>query len=114
MIAKNYNPEIGITSFTHKLKYYFQLLKFRLSSTVAFSAAIGYMLGTKGKIDFLNLFILILSGIMITGASNIINQIIEKDIDAKMSRTKKRPLPANKLSISEAKIFAIIASGDQL
>ena len=108
MIVEDYKTEITVTSFTQKFKHYFQLLKFRLSSTVAFSAVMGYMLGTKGNIELYKIFVLIISGIMITGASNIINQILEKDIDLKMSRTKKRPLPANNLTIYEAKIFASI------
>ena len=42
------------------------------------------------------------------GASNVYNQIIEKDLDALMSRTKNRPIPSGRMSINTA--FAIAVS----
>jgi protoheme IX farnesyltransferase len=47
-------------------------------------------------------------GFLVTGASNIINQIIEVDLDKLMQRTAARPLPSGRLSIMEAVIFASI------
>ena len=42
------------------------------------------------------------------GASNAYNQIIEKDLDALMDRTKNRPIPAGRMSVSTAFIIAVI------
>ncbi|WP_133274605.1 heme o synthase [Hymenobacter radiodurans] len=90
-----------------KLKAYFQLLKFRLSITVAFSSAIGYLLGVH-ELDWSRALLVMLGGLAVTGSANTINQIHERDLDKLMKRTAKRPLPTGVLSISEAWVFAIV------
>ena len=56
------------------LIYFFQLLKFRLSISVVFSAITGYFLGIN-QIDFLQLFYLIFGGFLVVGSANSFNQI---------------------------------------
>ena len=63
-----------------KLIYFFQLLKFRLSISVVFSAVAGYFLGIN-QINFLQLFYLIFGGFLVVGSANSFNQIIERDRD---------------------------------
>lgn len=92
-----------------KLKAIFQLLKFRLSFLVAFSGGMGYMLGAKSNLNWSSLFLFALAGILVTISSNIINQILEKDSDAKMSRTRNRPLPTERITVAEAWLLAIIS-----
>ena len=82
-------------------------MKLRLSSLVVYSAVLGYMLA-PGETDYITLLWLSLGGLLITGASNAYNQIIERELDKKMDRTLLRPLPDNKLTIKEALIFATI------
>jgi len=87
------------------IKYYGQLLKFRLSSTVVFSAISGYLLGIEHfSID--QFILLIMGGFFVTGSANGFNQIIERNHDKLMTRTSTRPLPMGKLSISSAFIFS--------
>ncbi|MFN3403569.1 MAG: heme o synthase [Cytophagaceae bacterium] len=104
MLAEN--KYIDWSEISLKSKAYFKLLKFRLSFLVVFSSGMGYMLGVNHSIDWLHLIVFSLAGFFITGASNILNQVIEKDIDKLMDRTKNRPLPTSVLSVSEALIFA--------
>jgi len=85
---------------------FIQLLKPRLSMLVAFSCAFGYGLATRGSVDWFVLTVLTIAGFMLSGASVAINQVIEKDLDKLMERTKARPLPTNRLSVSEALVFA--------
>ena len=89
------------------LKYFFQLLKFRLSITVVFSAMVGYLLGFDDFIwrDFIYLTI---GGFLVTGSANAFNQILEKDKDKLMKRTSIRPLPQHKLSVFQATLFATL------
>jgi protoheme IX farnesyltransferase len=91
-------------SFFDKVKSYFELTKFRLSLTVVFSSCFGYSLASSA-IDFYSLFLFAFAAYLVTAGANIINQIKEKDLDKLMSRTYNRPLPSNRLSVSEASVF---------
>jgi protoheme IX farnesyltransferase len=88
-----------------KAKALFELLKFRLSALVAFSCAFGFVLASQTP-NWTNLFMVFIGGFLLSGASVTINQILEKDLDKVMSRTKLRPLPTARVTVTEAWIFA--------
>jgi len=109
MIADKLNSDIITGHYLGKVKAYFEMLKFRLSSLVVFSAAIGYLLAIPGNDMNWNHFMLfLLGGFLMTGSSNIINQIIEIDVDKLMKRTAKRPLPTGRVSVSEAVSLSVL------
>ena len=89
------------------LKVVFQLTKFRLSFLVSFSAIFGFVLASD-SFRILDLLILGFSGYLVTASSVINNQILEKDLDKKMDRTKKRPLPTNKITKNNSLIISLI------
>ncbi len=89
------------------VKVFTEITKLRLSVSVVFSSVAGYLLGAE-TIDFFILFLLCLGGYCMVGASNVYNQIIERDLDALMDRTKNRPLPAGHLSVRSAFVLAVI------
>ena len=89
------------------IKYYFQLLKFRLSFTVVISATAGYLIGVE-NFDCLELILLALGGFLVTGSANGFNQILEKDYDKLMLRTMHRPLPEKNLTILSSLIFSFV------
>lgn len=91
-----------------KAKAYYALLKPRLSFLVAFSCAFGYALATKGSVNWGVLLMLTLGGFLLAGASGCINQILEKDFDAIMNRTKNRPIPTGRITVNEAIVFSIV------
>ena len=91
------------------IKLFFELIKFRLSLLVTFSSVFGFLLSSN-YINYFSLFILIISGFFITGSSIINNQIIEKDSDKLMKRTKNRPLPTNKISSRNALFISLVLS----
>ena len=90
-----------------KARAYFQLLKFRLSFTVAFSSAIGYLLGVR-EFSWSRALLVMLGGLLVTGSANIINQVFEKDLDKMMRRTEARPLPTGQVSVNEAWTFCVL------
>jgi len=90
-----------------KSKAFIELLKMRLSLLVAFSCAFGYALASKGNINWEVLLMLTLGGFLLSGASVSINQILEKDLDKVMTRTKNRPLPTARLNVTESVIFIV-------
>jgi len=69
--------------------------------SVVFSSVAGYFLGAD-QIDFVTVTLLAIGGYLMVGASNAFNQIIERDLDALMDRTKNRPLPAGRMSVPVA------------
>lgn len=89
-----------------KTSAYFQLLKFRLSATVSFSSAIGFLLA-RPDAQWFDTALVMLGGLLVTGSANIINQVLEKDLDKLMKRTAKRPLPTGILSVREAIIYCV-------
>lgn len=93
-----------------RIKAYMELLKFRLSFLVAFSSAFGFLLGTQGIFNWWSFIMLCLGGFLISGASVAINQIMERDLDALMSRTQRRPLPSGRLSVKEAGGVALVSA----
>ncbi len=90
-----------------KARAYFQLLKFRLSFTVAFSSALGYLLGAR-ELSWSKTLLVLLGGLLVTGSANIINQVFEKDLDKMMRRTEARPLPTGRISVNEAWAFCVV------
>ena len=96
-----------IEKFMSLLKVIFELTKFRLSLLVSFSAIVGFILASD-NFNFIDLLVLGLSGYLITASSVINNQILEKDLDKKMDRTKKRPLPTNRISYKNSLIISVL------
>ncbi len=78
----------------------------RLSISVVFSSIAGYLLGAI-TVDVYTLILLAFGGYFMVGASNAYNQIIERDLDALMDRTKNRPIPAGRMTVNKAFIIAI-------
>jgi heme o synthase len=92
-----------------KVKDYFQLIKFTLSFTVVFSCVICYLLAPGITYDLKMVIVLFVAGMLVTGSANAINQAVEKDTDAVMKRTGKRPVADGRMSQQEAYTFALIA-----
>ncbi len=88
-------------------RVFLTLTKARLSFSVVLSALAGYLLAAE-SIKGLDIFLLFIGGYCIVGASNSFNQIIEKDKDALMNRTKSRPLPSRKISNLSAMFISIL------
>ena len=91
-----------------KAKGYSQLLKFRLSLLVAMSSVFGYAMAAGSAFTWWQLGLMGVGGLLITGAANALNQIIEKEYDGQMARTSGRPLPVGVLTSFEAFSFALL------
>jgi protoheme IX farnesyltransferase len=85
-----------------------EITKARLAISVVFSSIAGFMLGIYDlhALDWVVLIKLAVGGYCMVGASNAFNQVIEKDLDALMDRTKNRPVPAGRMSPVAALIIA--------
>ena len=93
----------------NKLRDYSQLIKPSLSIMVVFSSVISYLLAPKVvEYDWQMIVLLFVAGLLVTGSANAINQVVEKDTDAMMKRTAKRPVASGRMTAAEGWAFAII------
>ncbi|MEZ0182827.1 MULTISPECIES: heme o synthase [Flavobacterium] len=97
---------------TFSIKAIFQdfkeITKAGLAISVLFSSIAGYLLGVNDEHPFKwsVLAVLAVGGYCMVGASNAFNQVIEKDIDSLMDRTKNRPVSSGRMSPTTALIVA--------
>jgi protoheme IX farnesyltransferase len=87
-----------------------EITKAGLAISVVFSSLAGYLLGIH-EFNTSSVYVLIMlaiGGYCMVGASNAYNQIIEKDLDALMDRTKNRPIPSGRMSVNTAFTIATI------
>ena len=100
------------SSFTiaSKVRDYMLLIKFSLSFMVVFSAVVSYLLAPKiVAYDWGMIILLFTGGLLVTGSANAVNQVVEKDTDAMMNRTAKRPIASGRMTPAEGWAFAIVA-----
>ncbi len=84
-----------------------EITKARLALSVVFSSLAGYLLGAT-RIEWAPLLLLAFGGYCMVGASNAFNQVIEKDLDARMYRTRNRPLPAGRMTVNTTLLLAVL------
>ena len=91
---------------------FIEITKLRLSVSVVFSSVISYLIGMS-EFDFEIFLFLVVGGLMMVSASNIFNQVIERDLDALMQRTKGRPLPMGQISVNNSLVlgFTFVIAG---
>ena len=87
-----------------------EITKAGLAISVLFSSIAAYLLGFNEEHPFSwsVLITLAFGGYCMVGASNAFNQVIEKDLDALMDRTKNRPVPSGRMSANSALIIASV------
>src|SRR5687768_286932 len=96
------------STFSSRVADYAQLSKMRLSLLVVFSAACAYAMASTGSMNWGGFVLIIIGGFLVTASANAFNQIIEKNTDKLMDRTRNRPLPDERMSVQEALAAALI------
>jgi len=90
---------------------YLALTKPRIVAMVLVTVAAGYVLAPPSAISgaarMLVLAHLLVGTALVAAGTNALNQVWERDVDAHMRRTAGRPLPAGRLSVAEATVFAV-------
>ncbi len=97
-----------IQQCSESCKSFFQLTKPRVTSLIVFTAIIGTFLAMPGMVP-LQLLMAVIFGVgMVSGAAAAFNCLIEQEIDARMARTQRRPLPMGRVSSIQTSFFASI------
>jgi heme o synthase len=96
-----------ITAPYSKFSGFFKLTKLGLGSLVVFSAVVTYFT-VANTVNIYAVIAITVGGLLVTSAANGFNQIIEKDFDRLMERTKNRPMPTGVLTDLEAFVFCTL------
>lgn len=102
---------LALRTGTHRLRQYFQLTKPRVVSLIVFCAVIGMFLALPGMVP-LNILLAGTAGIaLVAGAAAAMNCLIEQKIDARMARTRGRPLPLGEVNSVETLVVSALLGG---
>jgi len=94
-------------SLREKVSAYVELTKPRITSLIVLTSAAGFCLGSRGAVDYLLLTHAMIGIALLSSGIATINQFMERDLDALMRRTEKRPLPTGRLQPLEALWFGL-------
>jgi len=98
--------------FSHEaFKSFYALTKPRVCALIVFTAIIGMFLATPGMVQLDILFFSSIGIAFVSGAAAAFNCLIEEKIDAKMARTRGRPLPLGQVSQKETIVFSVLLGG---
>ncbi len=95
------------TSFGDMLKIYLELTKLRIVLLLVFTTVTAMFIAAEGAPSFAVLVPTIIGGALAAGGSSVINQYYDRDMDAKMTRTARRPIPSGRVSPTNALIFGV-------
>jgi protoheme IX farnesyltransferase len=87
-----------------------ELAKPRITSLVLVTAAVGFAVGGQGSIDWLAFFVFMAGTALLCGGASALNQYLERDADALMERTRRRPIPGGRIRPEEALVFGLALS----
>jgi len=110
------NPRVKSASIvlqqgSHRLRQYFQLTKPRVVSLIVFCAVIGMFLAVPGMVPWRILFAATAGIALVAGAAAAVNCLIEQKIDARMARTRGRPLPLGMVNSTETMVVSALLGG---
>ena len=89
---------------------FMQLVKVRLTSMVVFSSVASFLIASSFTVSWGYAVLLALGGFFVAGASNALNEVLEKDYDILMSRTMDRPIAAGRMSMATGVLIAGLMS----
>jgi heme o synthase len=86
------------------------LVKARLTTLVLLTTLVGFYLGWRGAMDFALMFNTLAATALVAAGASSLNQLLEREYDAKMRRTQSRPLPSGRLQPTTVAIFGGVSS----
>src|SRR5258706_2772646 len=89
---------------------YADLFKARLTFLVLLTTLVGFYLGFRGPVDYLLMFHTVIGTALVAGGASALNQLLEREHDARMRRTQDRPLPSGRLQPQTVLIVGGVAS----
>jgi protoheme IX farnesyltransferase len=97
-------------SYREHVADFVELTKPRITILVLITTLVGFYMGSRGDLNFLVLIHTILGTGLVASGASALNQYFERDLDARMVRTRNRPLPNGRLLPNEALVFSSVIS----
>ena len=98
------------SKFRSQLSDYFALTKPRVTFMVLLTMMFGFYIGAEDEMNWLLLAHALFGTALVAGGTSALNQDLERELDAKMLRTKNRPLPSGRISPNAALAFGVLIS----
>ena len=86
------------------------LVKARLTALVLLTTFVGFYLGERGGVNYLLMLHALFGTALVASGAAALNQLLEREYDAKMRRTASRPLPSGRLQPATVAIFGGVCS----
>jgi protoheme IX farnesyltransferase len=91
-----------------RLADFYELTKPRMNFLVVITTMVGFYVASRGRVDWVLLAHTLLGTAITAAAASVLNQLIERDFDALMPRTRNRPLPAGRIAPREARAAGVV------
>jgi len=99
--------ELGMTNRRVRAADFLELTKPRITLMVLITTLVGYYMGSQNDLQVLVLLHTIIGTALVAAGASALNQYMERDLDARMMRTRTRPLPEGRVLPNEALIFSL-------
>jgi len=109
---KDFSAEIASNAVAEKslVAVFADLVKARLTTLVLLTTAVGFYIGWQSAMDYFLFFNTLAGTALVAGGAAALNQLLEREYDAKMRRTQDRPLPSGRLQPATVAIFGGVSS----
>lgn len=87
-----------------------ELAKARLTALVLLTTLVGFYVGSRGGVDYLLMFHTVLGTALVAAGAAALNQLLERDLDARMPRTESRPLPSGRVQPLTVLVFGCVCA----
>ena len=102
--------ELGIANRRARVSDFFELTKPRITFMVLIATLVGFYMGSQQSVQSLLLLHTLLGTGLVAAGASALNEYLERHLDARMLRTRTRPIPAGRLAPWDALLFSIVIS----
>ena len=92
------------------MRDFLELTKPRITALILVCTAVGFLFGSRSPFDLLTLVHVLIGTALMASGTSALNQWWEADSDARMHRTRQRPIPAGRMKRSQALVFGLVLS----
>lgn len=100
-------PQLEKPSLKTTIRTYLELTKLRIVLLLVFTTLVAMIVASDGNLKFEVVLATLIGGALSAGGSSVINQYYDRDMDAKMTRTARRPIPSGRVEPLNALLFGL-------